>query len=88
MSHFSRFDVPLASGTGITVFVGRQMRLLLSDGIQRVQFSEPIRVLDNDFQELYNSACFSALWNSATPFFPPFTEFAATGFDAVSGVGD
>jgi hypothetical protein len=68
--------------------VGRQKRLPLSDGIQRVQFSEPIRVLNNDLQELHDSACFSALWNSVPHACSAFTEFPAKEFDIVSGSGD
>lgn len=64
------------------------MRLLLSDGIQQVRFSQPIKVLDNDLQELHDAACFSALGNAIQHFFPPVTEFAAKEFDAVSGVRD
>jgi len=68
--------------------VGRQMRLLLSDGTQRIQISEPNRVLDNDVQALRESARFSALWNTFQHFFAAFTEFTAKEVDAVSGSGD
>jgi hypothetical protein len=64
------------------------MQLRLSDGIQRVRFLEPIRVLDNDLQELHDSACFTALWNSFQHSLPAFTEFPAKEIDAVSGGRD
>jgi hypothetical protein len=68
--------------------VERQMQLPLSDGIQRVRFLALNRVLNNDLQELYDSACFSALGNAIQHFFAAVTEFTAKEFDAVSGSGD
>ena len=41
------------------------MRLRLSDGIRRIRISNPIRVLNNDFQELRESAGFLPVRDSA-----------------------
>ena len=68
--------------------VGRQMRLRLTVGITRVQFSDPIKVLNNDLQDFHVAACFPALWNSVHHPLPAVTEFTAKKFDAISGVGD